>query len=134
MIQNQAFNLLKYLLIIFSIATLPACANAPATSDTEAPVTLIINFEASNEGLKEFSEIMAGVSEAMASEPGFVSAIVYRNVETPNVFVLQEVWASKELHGEHYDRIVASGDWGHIKSLLKVEPVMGYYTSDSTDQ
>ncbi len=130
MIQNQAINILKYLLIVFSIALLPACANAPAASDVEAPVTLIINFEATDGGLTEFSEIMAGVSEAMASEPGFISAIVYRNVERPNAFVLQEVWASKELHGEHYDRIVESGDWDHIKSLLKVEPVMGYYTPD----
>ncbi len=133
MIQNLAISILKYLLVVFSIAALTSCANSPAEPDADSHVTLIINFEASDKGLAEFSGIMAGVSEAMTSEPGFVSAIVYRNVERPNAFVLQEVWASKELHGEHYDRIVASGDWDHIKSLLKVEPVMGYYTPDPAD-
>ncbi len=129
MTKNPASILLKYLLALFSIAALTACANGPAP-DAEAPVTLVINFEASDKGLAEFSEIMAGVSDAMASEPGFISAIVYRNVDQPNVFLLQEVWASKDLHGEHYDRIVASGDWAHIKSLLKAEPIMGYYVAD----
>lgn len=129
MTKNPASILLKYLLALFSIAALTACANGPAP-DAEAPVTLVINFEASDKGLAEFSEIMAGVSDAMASEPGFISAIVYRNVDQPNVFLLQEVWASKNLHGEHYDRIVASGDWAHIKSLLKAEPIMGYYVAD----
>ena len=133
MTQNPATKFFKHLLAILSLVVLTACANKPATLGAEMPVTLIINFQASDEGLSEFSGIMAGVSEAMTSEPGFVSAIVYQNVDRPNAFVLQEVWTSKKSHREHYDRIVASGDWAHINSLLDAEPVMGYYLADSND-
>lgn len=104
---------------------LAACAPRPSPSD-EA-ITLIIRFEASEQGEEEFAEIMRGVSNAMASEPGFVTAKVYRDVEESNVFVLEEVWASKESHQEHFARINQSGDWSHINSLLIEEPEMGYY-------
>lgn len=106
---------------------LSACT--PATSKPGDAVTLIITFEASEQRVQEFSEIMAGVSDAMASEPGFMSAKVYRNVDDPNIFVLEEVWATKQLHEEHFNRINQSGDWSHINSLLIEEPVMGYYKS-----
>ncbi|MEP2103324.1 MAG: antibiotic biosynthesis monooxygenase [Parasphingorhabdus sp.] len=133
MIQNRFKTISRYVLAAFALTLIAACTDVPAASDSGPPVTLIINFEASDEGLSEFSDIMAGVADAMASEPGFVSAIVYQNVERPTAFVLQEVWASKEKHGEHFDRIVASGDWAHINSLLKTEPIMGYYSTDPVD-
>lgn len=101
-------------------------ADAPANEE----VTLIINFEASDAGLAEFSAIMDGVAGAMQTEVGFVSAKVYRNVDTPNKFVLVEVWESKALHEAHYKHINETGDWAHIKSLLTREPLMGYYTAD----
>lgn len=104
---------------------LAACAPGPSPSD-EA-VTLIIRFEASERGEEEFADIMRGVSDAMASEPGFVSANVYRDVEEPQVFILEEVWASRESHQAHFARINQSGDWSHINSLLIEEPEMGYY-------
>jgi len=107
-----------------------ACNTPQALPVTNESVTLIINFEASDEGLAEFSGIMDGVSSAMLTEPGFVSAKVYRNAETPNRFVLVEVWASQALHQEHFDRINQSGDWAHINSLLSSTPVMGYYRPD----
>ncbi len=110
---------------------LVACAGVPAAADATAPsedaVTLIINFEASEAGLAEFSAIMDGVEGAMQTETGFVSAKVYRNVETPNKFVLVEVWETQALHEAHYAHINETGDWAHIKSLLTGDPVMGYY-------
>ncbi|MGQ7828636.1 putative quinol monooxygenase [Altererythrobacter sp. Z27] len=117
-------------------AGLAAC-NAPANETATTPaasedgVTLIIRFEASDEGLAELKGILDGVSDAMTSEAGFVSAKVYRNIDEPNIFVLEEVWTTKELHLEHYDRINQSGDWAHIKSLLVAEPQMGYYSVDT---
>lgn len=117
----------KHLRAMFILAAMTACFSSPSMAQEGSPVTLVINFEASDEGHPEFAGIMAGVSEAMTSEPGFISAVVYQNVDNPNAYVLQEVWASKKLHGEHFDRIVESGDWAHIKSLLRSEPLMGYY-------
>lgn len=114
-----------FIAVLCLLAT--ACATAPTSAAREDAVTLIINFEASDAGLDEFQSIMAGVETAMLTEPGFLSATVYRNVETPNRFVLVEVWASQALHQEHFARINGSGDWAHIKSLLNCEPVMGYY-------
>ena len=107
---------------------LAACTTAvPLANIQEERVTLLIHFEASDEGLEEFSVIMGGVSEAMQTEPGFVSAVVYNSVDDPNTIVLAEVWETKRDHLEHFDRIVASGDWAHINSLLTSEPDMGYF-------
>ena len=112
---------------------LVACTTAvPIVNTQEQRVTLLIHFEASDEGLEEFSEIMRGVSEAMQSEPGFVSAVVYNNVDDPNTIVLAEVWETKRDHLEHFDRIVASGDWAHINSLLTSEPEMGYFVEQAS--
>ncbi len=105
---------------------LVACADVP---DEEA-VTLIINFEASDSGLAEFSAIMDGVESAMQTEAGFVLAKVDRNFDTPNKFVLVEVWETKELHAAHSAHINETGDWAHIKSPLTSEPLMGYYTAN----
>ncbi len=111
---------------------LVACTTAvPIVNTQEQRVTLLIHFEASDEGLEEFSEIMRGVSEAMQTEPGFVSAVVYNNVDDPNTIVLAEVWETKRDHLEHFDRIVASGDWAHINSLLTSEPEMGYFVEQT---
>ena len=112
---------------------LVACTTAVPIVNTQEPrVTLLILFEASDEGLEEFSEIMRGVSEAMQSEPGFVSAVVYNNVDDPNTIVLAEVWETKRDHLEHFDRIVASGGWAHINSLLTSEPEMGYFVEQAS--
>ena len=119
---------------IATLATLPvACETAePILNTQEQQVTLRIHFEASDEGLEEFSDIMRGVAEAMQTEPGFVSALVYNDVDDPSTFVLAEVWETKRDHLEHFYRIVASGDWAHINSLLTSEPEMGYFVEQAS--
>ncbi|XUU60161.1 putative quinol monooxygenase [Erythrobacter sp. HA6-11] len=117
---------LQTLGLLFAIFIgMSACTPLPDMG--EDSVTLIIRFEASEEGLEVLSGILNGVSDAMQTEAGFVSANVHRNIQEPNVFVLAEVWQTQALHEEHFDRINASGDWDHIKSLLVAEPQMGYF-------
>lgn len=116
------------LVVAGSGAVLPPAANAQPTGEAaQQGVTLIIRFEASEEGLAALESILDGVSEAMKAEEGFVSAKVYRNIDTPNVFILEEVWQTKALHLAHFDRINRSGDWAKIKALLVTEPQMGYF-------
>ncbi|GLQ21738.1 putative quinol monooxygenase [Algimonas porphyrae] len=116
-------------LLAFALAGCAAADGAAVAADTTSDdaVTLVIRFDANDDGLAELSAIMNGVSDAMASEPGFVSATVMRNIDDPNVFLLTEIWESKALHLEHFDRINDSGDWAMIKSLLVADPQMGYY-------
>lgn len=121
----------KHFLLACFCSFLVACAAPLVTEPLEPPVTLIINFEATDAGLAEFDAIMLGVPDGMRAEPGFISAKIYRDIESPNSYVLTEVWASQALHEGHFDRIVASGDWAHINTLLKSAPEMGYY-SDRT--
>lgn len=109
------------------LIALSACTAKPSRPDDA--VTLIIRFEASTQGVEELTQIMDGVSGAMAAEPGYISAKVFRDIDNPNVFVLEEVWATKKLHQEHFTRIDQSGDWSHINSLLIEEPSLGYYKS-----
>lgn len=119
----------RSVLALMASMLISACTPSTTQAVIEDSVTLIIQFEATAEGLPAFAEIMNGVPEAMKSEEGFVSATIYQKLDEPEFFVLTEVWKSRELHLEHFDRIVASGDWAHIKSLLRREPVMGYYAS-----
>jgi quinol monooxygenase YgiN len=112
---------------IFATLLIACEAAVPIVNTQEERVTLLIHFEANDRGLEEFSEIMSGVSAAMQTEPGFVSAVVYNNVDDPNTFVLAEVWETKRDHLEHFDRIVASGEWARINGLLTSKPEMGYF-------
>ena len=89
-------------------------------------VYLIINFDVRPEKQAEFEEIMQGVSVSMQSEDGFEEAFVFLDGDNPNRFTLIERWTSRSLHHEHYERIVKSGDWAHILSLLKAEPELSY--------
>ncbi|MEX1252565.1 MAG: antibiotic biosynthesis monooxygenase [Hyphomonas sp.] len=51
--------------------------------------------------MRSFQAIMDGVESAVQTEAGFVSAGVYRNVDTPNKFVPVEVWETKALPAAH---------------------------------
>lgn len=126
--------MLKHLTLACLCGGLSACASLLNPEPPEQPVTLIINFEATDVGLAEFDDIMLGVPEGMRAEPGFISASIYRDLETPNRYVLTELWASRVMHEEHFDRIVASGDWEHINSLLESAPKMGYYSERSVSK
>lgn len=99
---------------------------AAADVSNDGGVYLIIHFRPQVIHLEAFAEIMAGVEKAMASEPGFQTAQVYQGARDELEFILIERWQSIELHQEHYDRIVESGDWAHILTLLTEEPTMTY--------
>ncbi|GJL93229.1 putative quinol monooxygenase [Hyphococcus sp.] len=92
----------------------------------ETATHLIIEFHAAQDRLDDFLPIMTGINESMAGEEGFISAVVYRNVDDPLTFTLIEQWESRALHGAHYDRIVESGDWSNILAMLTQNPQMSY--------
>lgn len=121
-------------LMILAISIVACETSEPIMENPEDRVTLLIHFQANDRGLEEFSEIMNGVSTAMQTEKGFVSAKVFHNVDDPYTFVLFEVWETKRDHLEHFDRIVASGDWARIKDLLRTEPEMGYFLEQTPSQ
>lgn len=77
--------------------------------------------------MSELSQILADVPDAMKSEPGFISAKIYQNSASPNVFILEEIWETQALHQAHFDRINTSGDWQHINTLLTDQPETDHY-------
>lgn len=89
-------------------------------------VYLIINFDVHPDKQTEFEEVMRGVSASMQSEDGFEEAFVFLDGDNPSRFTLIERWTSRSLHRQHYERIVKSGGWAHILSLLKAEPELNY--------
>lgn len=101
---------------------------AMAKAENVIPVFLVIQFDVRAERLGEFIGIMGGVKKAMQTEEGFEDAYVLNGLDAPNQFILIERWHSKELHLEHFDRIVASGDWKNIREMLSSAPVMRYTT------
>ncbi len=114
------------MLIVAFLLSITVGEKTVMAGEGNAGVYLIINFDVRPERQAEFEDIMRGVSSAMQSEAGFEEAFVFLDGDVPNKFVLIERWQSKALHREHYDRIVQSGDWAHILSMLKAEPSMSY--------
>ncbi len=122
---------LKLLLVAIGVAFFATACGAQTAGDSAAQpdataTHLIIDFHVAQDRLDDFLPIMAGINEGMAGEEGFISAVVYRNVDDPLNFTLVELWESRALHGAHYDRIVASGDWANILAMLTQEPRMSY--------
>lgn len=99
-----------------------------AQQEVEKPAYLVIQFDVRAERLAEFTNIMAGVKQAMKTEEGFEDAYVLTGMDAPHQFILIERWRSKKLHLEHFDRIVASGDWQNIREMLSSAPAMQYTT------
>lgn len=116
------------LIAFFATASQASEPSAVAQRDAEADVQLIIRFEAAHASLVEFTSIMNGVEKGMQGEPGFRSALIFQNVDDPCVLTLVEHWQSRKSHEDHFDRIVASGAWAHILSLLRKEPDLGYFS------
>ncbi len=99
-----------------------------AQQEVEKPAYLVIQFDVRAERLAEFTDIMAGVKQAMKTEEGFEDAYVLTGMDAPHQFILIERWRNKKLHLEHFDKIVASGDWQNIREMLSSAPVMQYTT------
>ena len=124
-------SILLGMLAAIALAITPAAfaedgASAENMTGDEAPVFLIIRFNVDEVRLPEFLDIMTNINTLMASEEGFVSAMVYRGKDDPLSFTLVEGWRTRDLHREHYDRIVENGDWGNILDMLTAEPDMSY--------
>ena len=112
--------------IILAVAAASGSTLAQANGDNTMNTYLVIRFEADDAKLDEFSAIMRSVDTDMQTEPGFVSATVYQDIDDPRVFTLVELWESRKSHEEHFEKIVESGAWEHILSLLRKKPKMGY--------
>ena len=124
MISNAA-NVLWATLLLLPLAAIPA--ESIAQEDTAmASVHLVIRFEVKEDRLSDFMPIMQNVERDMASEAGFESARVLRDVDDPRVFTLIEKWSTRAHHEEHFDKIVASGDWASILAMQQKDPLMSY--------
>ncbi len=106
--------MLKTIMLALIAMLLASCSRSGAEAVDGEETYLIIVFHVANDRLDDFLPIMTGINEGMAGEEGFESAVVYRNADDPRLFTLIEKWESRELHRDHYDRIVESGDWANI--------------------
>ncbi len=116
----------KTIILALSVLVLASCARSGEAPSEGGATHLIIVFHVAEDRLDEFLPIMTGINRGMAGEEGFESAVVYRDVDDPLTFTLIEKWESRALHRAHYDRIVASGDWSNILTMLTETPVLRY--------
>jgi quinol monooxygenase YgiN len=61
-----------------------------------APVTYLIVFDVVPEACAEFLELLEGVLDAMRDEPTFREAVLHRDPQRENRFMLCETWAGHE--------------------------------------
>jgi (4S)-4-hydroxy-5-phosphonooxypentane-2,3-dione isomerase len=60
------------------------------------PVTYVIKFRVVPARRAEFLDLLQGVLDAMRDEPSFYEAILHRDPQSENVFMLYETWESHE--------------------------------------
>lgn len=90
-------------------------------------ITLIIGFKAKRDRLEDFSRLLDTVKSELPGTEGCQDIRVFRNVDDATSISLVETWTSKADHQAHFEAIVASGAWEHVKSHLAAEPVSAYY-------
>jgi autoinducer 2-degrading protein len=60
------------------------------------PVTYVIKFRVAPNGREEFLERLQYVLDAMRSEPTYYEAILHRDPQSENSFMLYETWESHD--------------------------------------
>ena len=60
------------------------------------PVTYLIKFDVNPNQRENFLDLLTGVLDAMRSEPTFHEAILHRDPESEDRFMLYETWESHE--------------------------------------
>lgn len=90
-------------------------------------ITLVIQFQVKPEKLAAFSAILGTVKNELPGKGGCEAIRVLQGTDDPHAITLVEEWVSKALHQSHFQAIVSSGDWNHIKTHLLAEPVSQYY-------
>ncbi|WHT23331.1 antibiotic biosynthesis monooxygenase [Crossiella sp. CA-258035] len=61
-------------------------------------VTLINKFQVSEGRNDEFERVLAGITEYMSSQPGFLGHKLYRSLRNPGVYVETAQWKDAESH------------------------------------
>ncbi|MEY4564257.1 MAG: hypothetical protein RLZZ618_3534 [Pseudomonadota bacterium] len=89
-------------------------------------VHLVINFNILPERRDSFIAVLKGVKASLPTVPGCQGVQVYHHLDAPLNFTLVETWDSREVHGQHVQHLVASGQWDGIASHFATEPVSSY--------
>ncbi|MEK8032790.1 antibiotic biosynthesis monooxygenase family protein [Ideonella sp. DXS29W] len=95
----------------------------------DAPMTstyLFISFDARPEAARDFAALLDQVRQQLPNVPGCRGARVFAHAEMPQRFCVLEEWDSTASHQAHIDRVVASGEWEHIRAHLSVDPTSFY--------
>lgn len=91
-------------------------------------VNVVITFNVKENKLESFKRIMNDVKINLPTVDGCDSVQIFNDNENPAVFTLVEEWSSKELHKNHLNGVVESGDWTHISQHLTADPISSYFT------
>lgn len=82
-------------------------------------VTLLTRFDTKDEGSAEtLAAMLAELSGAVPSEPGYVVYEVFRTEEDAKTFYVKESWSSREDADAHAGRLEASGQMDRTIALL----------------
>ncbi len=114
---------LKTLLVLTFFSIMGGQSMAESGADN---VFIKIEFSVKSSQKTDFMGIMSTLNSGMKTEPGFILAMVYVDVEDSEKITLIEKWETRKHHEDHYQEIVKNGSWQGILEMLTTEPEMRY--------
>ena len=93
------------------------------------PINVIVHFKAKEEMREDFKTIFIDVKTSLPKVKGCLSVQAFSSNEDNNDFSLVETWDSIAFQQAHISRLVESGDWASLESLL-IEPPQRTYLNE----
>ena len=89
-------------------------------------IHLIITFQASDEHLAAFAQLLQRVKADLPQVPGCRAVRIFNSTTDERIFTLVETWESESAHRAHIERVVQSGAWDRIRAHLVADPISNY--------
>ena len=97
--------------------------------EQRATTTIIVNFHAKPERVRDLRALLADAIPRLSELPGCRGGSLHHDVDEPELFVLIEHWDTADQHRAYLDRIEQDGTMKRLMPLLARPPERRYLSN-----
>jgi quinol monooxygenase YgiN len=124
--KGSEYQMYKVFFSMMLVVILFLSTGEKVKASSDSVTYLKIEFQVKEHRNAEFMDIMKRINVNMQFEDGFVWVKIFVKQDDNNKVTLMERWDTRNLHEQHYERIVENGSWANILDMLSVTPEMSY--------